>query len=214
MAKPITSTKNTETSSNNPAVDFDWMSAGLPADVDITKIQEVGGLTPIWSPQEAWEEKFPPVIGWADRVEKLPPVQMGRDLFIPRLVRVHLTAPTKGVIGKRGARTVVELKAGDDILVPLTGNLENSRKLMAAVKDPRYVTIVGIKLTGQIPTGQPSEMWTFSVGLTAHRILREGTRYVLPIEIPDELPASQVAAGLPINSSGQAVNMVSGQARS
>ena len=188
------------------------MSVGLPADVDITKIREVGGLTPIFSPQEAWEEKFPPIVGWADRIEELPPVQMGRDIFIPRLIRIQLTAPTKAVLGKRGARQVVDLKAGDDILVPLTGNLENSRGLMAAIKDPRHVTLIGIKLTGHVPTGQPSDMWTFSVGLTAHKMAREGTRFALPFETPTpELPAGRVAAGQPVNQAGQSVNMVTGQ---
>ena len=197
--------------------------ASLPGDFDPKDFHKVGGLTPIYSPKEALAAGFPPAIVWIDRTEVLPAVNMGRDkqtgepiVFYPKMLRGCCVTATLACVGKRGQRQVVERKAGDDILIPLTGNLLNNKTLIAAAQHPTKVFLGAFALKGTIDIGQPSELWDWDVRLHAKTMLREGTRYALASsEKVVELPGEKVPA-LPASQLGQVSqdkNMFTGQAK-
>ena len=214
--------KTTEEIKKNPAGvqagGIDDIAGDLPEGWSADDVVDVAGLTPIYSPEEAYEHKFPKVCGFIAGIEKLNPVQMGKDWYEPVMVRVVLTKATKGVIGKRGARQVVDVAADREILVPVTGGLEVSRPLMAAARHPTRVYWGRFYIKGKMDTGQPSKMWVWAAELHKNTIAREG-RYLLAAQDAATLAGGQanvrgaLGQGEVVNQHGQIVNTHTGEVR-
>jgi hypothetical protein len=201
--------KKTDAIVNASDKNFDF-SAFMPEGWKADDLRAIGGLTPIYAPEAALEEKFPPVAGWLDRIELLPEVTQGKDkatgqvrTYVPIMIRVQTTAPTKGIMGKGDALQIVDVAAGDDILVPVTGNLRANKVLLGAVPGarprrelppavaPDKVYFAILRVTGQ-QTVENGDMWVWDTRLHPKTIERSG-RYALPEGPLGELP--QTASG-------------------
>jgi len=158
--------------------DFDF-AAFMPEGYDAGDLRVIGGLTPIYSPEDAFEGGFPPVVGLMDRIEILPEVKVGKEMFIPRCIRVQCLTATKATTGKKGERKSVDIAAGEDVLIPITGNLSNNKTLLAACVDAKHVYLVVARVRGQVDVGQISPMWDWDVRLHPKSQERKG-RFLLP----------------------------------
>ena len=177
---------------------------------------DVGGLTPIYSSKEAYENKFPEVVGFPYDIEELPTIVRTtpdgkQTFFTPRMVRVHLARATKATTGKRGARQIIDRLPGEDILVPMTGSLQHNKPLLAAVNHPTDLFLAKMEIVGQIPL-ELGDMWDWRVQLNKKRIKREGRFNVRSNEgmVPLAAPAGNGAPALP---AGQLVNPQTGEVR-
>lgn len=164
---------------------FDY-SQYLPEGLDAKGLRATGGLTPIYAPDDALEKGFPPACGYLDRIEVLPFVNQGKEKdgspkgFYPMMVRVCCTRPTKGVVGKGENRKSVDIAVGEDVLIPITGNLKTNKTLLASSTDPKVHFFGIFRVTGTLKVNnQPSDMYTWDVMIHEKSKIREG-RYALP----------------------------------
>jgi hypothetical protein len=147
--------------------DFDW-SAFIPKEHKATDLRAIGGLTPIYVPEEALGQKFPPVYGKMDRIEYLPTQRVGqKDEWTPAVIRVNCLVPTKAMAGTKEDRVLVDVAAGEDVLIPITGNLKNNKTLLISAVDAGFVHIAGFRVKGQKDIGRAAgqEMWDWEVML-------------------------------------------------
>lgn len=157
----------------------DFLPAGLSAD----ELTLTGGLTPTYSPKEAFENRYAPVGGWIDRLQKLAPVkQGGGKVYEPLVLLVRdISRPTKGVLGPKTDRKVVDVPAGKDILIPITGNISTNRELIQAMADTEHVYFAIFQVVGQMPVDSgPSDMWVWKIMLHPQKKARTGV-YSLPL---------------------------------
>lgn len=160
--------------------DFDWSKA-LPEGFDVKGFEKTGGLAPIYSPKEAHENGFEPLIGYAVRTQLLPPIQQGKETFIPEMIMVRAIRPTKAVTGKRrDGQEIVDVNVGDYVMVPITGNIGTNERLLAACDDPNEVSLVGFRVTGTRQVNDmPSPMWVWEMMVHQKKTLRKGTEFEL-----------------------------------
>ena len=176
--------------------DFDWSKYQLDGFSD-SDFEAIGGLAPIYAPKMAFENNFPPLIGYAVRTQFLPEVQMGKEVFIPKMLMICVQVPTKGVTGKRrDGQEIVDVKKGDFVLVPVTGNLETNERLLAAADHPDTVSVVRMRVKGQRQVNDmPSPMWDWDVQIAPNkRLNRRGTEYQLLLE-SNERPTRELTDG-------------------
>lgn len=167
----------------------------MPEGYSDADFSEVGLLTPMYKPKNAFAEKWGPVFGWATHVQFLPKqVQKNaktgeEEDWIPLGLNVVLCAPNKGVLGKKGAERIVEVAPGENLLVPLTGQLLYKKELMIAAFDAQRIWLARITVTGQQPSEYPSDMWTWKTELAKKPRLRKDDPTLSMIEttIPPEL---------------------------
>lgn len=171
--------KNKDTAVTPPAGDFDY-SAFMPEGMSTKDLRATGGLTPIYAPEEALDNGFPPCGGWLDRFEILPEVKVGKEIYIPKMIRVVCTNDTKGVQGTKDVREVTKVEKGKDVLIPLTGNLSNNKDLLLAVSDPNNVHWAIFRVRGTKETGQITPMWDWDVQLHSATKKRDG-RFAIPL---------------------------------
>lgn len=168
---------------------------------------EVGLLTPMYKPKNAWAEKWAPVRGMLSHVEALPKqTQKNKDGddedWIPLALHIILSAPNKGILGKKGQEKIVERAVGESLLVPLTGSLLYKKELVIAAFDALRIWPVRLTVTGQQPSDYPSDMWTWKSELANKpRVRKDDPRLsmvetTLPAAILNDLPA-KVTKALP-----------------
>lgn len=156
-------------------IDF---SQYIPADLaqqlgGKVRLEETGLLTPLYRHEQAWEMKFGPVIGYWMGIEQLPV-----DDFDAMVLRVELTVAAKGCTGKSDDMQIVDVKAGEQILVPINGKLRNNRKLLQAAMDRKNYFFGIIQPLGPRKVNKkPSEMWDYKVMQADVGLTREGTRF-------------------------------------
>lgn len=183
MASAKAEQKAASTGNNNQGAasekDFDW-SKYVADGYAVDELRIIGGLTPIYVPEEALSQGFPPVFGKMDRIEFLPTQRQGqKDEWTPRMIRVVALMPTKAMGGTGDDRHLVDIAVGDDVLIPVTGNLSNNKTLLIAAAHEDLVFVAGFRVKGQKEIGRPSEMWDWDVRLHPKTERRAG-RFMLP----------------------------------
>ena len=180
---------------------------GLPEGYGEDGFSEVGLLTPMYKPKNAFAEKWPTVVGWLSHVEALPKqVQKNKDGeeedWIPIALNIILTAPNKGILGKKGSEKIVERAVGESLLVPLTGSLLYKKELMIAAFDASRIWLARISVTGQQASDYPSDMWVWKSELHNKPRVRKDdpslsmVETALPPAILNELPV-KITKALP-----------------
>jgi len=159
------------------------MKAFLPEGFSEEDFDIVGGLRPICQPETMQQY---PVAGYVVALLDMP---QRKDKSEWRALLIHLTGATKAKAGE----DIVEIAAGEEVLVPVNGNLKNNPDLLNAACDPANVYVAMLYCTGQIDVGKQSDMWNFEVKLSRKAIKRQG-RYALH----NRAVPSQLAAAAPI----------------
>lgn len=148
-----------------------------------------GGLTPIYGAKEAFENKLAPVIGWIDRLLVLPEVQQGKNpdgsprVFEPHMILVReIQKATMGLQGSKDAKKLVDVAAGSDILVPITGNVETNRELIQALMDRKNKYMGVFACVGQQRVNnQVTPMWVWKILVATDKPSpRQGAYAILP----------------------------------
>lgn len=144
---------------------------------------DVGGLTPIYSFENAYEEDWPPVFGLlVNRIEievdKANAIdnQRWRWFYV-----IEAEAPTKALSGTGDDRETIDIEPGDYILMPESGALKNRDRLKMAASDPDEVYRVFFRVEGgPVDLGKPGRnpMWPVESKLVGDSIPRKG-RYVI-----------------------------------
>lgn len=143
------------------------------------KIRKVGNLTPIWSGEIALEKG----LVLAGRMDRLEILDMGedkdpKDRYRP-MIRVVCAFATTGVLGAKKEQKKVEVPAGEDILLPITGSLKANKAVLLSAWDPKTVNYIIARAIGHVDTGKPSEMVEIETHLVDDPIVREG-RFAQP----------------------------------
>ena len=138
----------------------------LPEGFDEKDFAITGGLRPIVSPELMMDN---PVVGWIVTRQEMPDRDDGTawSAFL-----VQLTGPCKAV--DRGENEIIEVPAGSEVIIPISGALRNNRELQIAALDPARVYLGIFSVSGQVNVGKPSPMWAFDVLLHKRTIPREG----------------------------------------
>jgi hypothetical protein len=172
----------TKTNVNEQTGEFDW-SGFLPEGYSADQLQQIGGLTPIFMPEMAYEEGAV-CVGFVKWIEELPPVTRGRgsneEVYVPYLLRIQVTRDTPAVIGPKNAREIVTVPKGEDVLVPLSTGLLMNKKLLEAAHDLEFCFFVAMRVKGQIPTDQPSPLWDWDVRIDRTKPLKRQGDLILP----------------------------------
>lgn len=192
------------------ADDFDY-SKYMPEGHDAKDLRKIGGLTPIYGGNFALAQNWPPCCGWLDRIERIEVGDPGDPNPIREFIRIEVTVPTKGVRGARGDnQEVVDVKVGEDILLPVSGNFKNIAVLRAALSSHKEVYFGIFRAIGMLNTGKASDMVKFDSRLSNKTKPRIG-RFELPQnamyapELQPSIPAGQV-----MDANGQPVARVVG----
>jgi hypothetical protein len=153
----------------------------LPAGFDKEGLQDTGGLTPMYSTKEAFEQSWAPVGGMIDRIVRLPPVLKGKEWFVPHAALIRdIVKPTKGLHGTKDNREVVDIAVGGEILIPITGNLETNKELIRALNDTESVHFGIFMVAGQQKVNnQITPMWVWKVQIHDRKTPRKG-EYAAP----------------------------------
>lgn len=160
--------------------DFDY-SQFLPEGYDAKELRKVGGLTPIYAAGPAYENKWPPCAGWIVGIEVL---DMGGEHKDPKqrfrpFLRLESTCKTKAAVGKKREQEIVDIDVGQDILMPLSGNIRNVKEIQIASADPKNTYLGIFRVTGSRQVNdEPSEMWVIDSRLHPKARVREG-RFLL-----------------------------------
>ena len=176
----------------------------LPEGMDLKDLHKTGGLTPTYSPKHALDGAFPRVAGYIDRIMVLPTMAQGKDdEFTPVMILLReLVKPTKATVGRDDDRQVVDVEAGKDILIPLTGNLKNNKELINALADQSKVYFCVAKVVGQQKVNnQPSKMWVWDLRICdkSQAKPREGI-YALPAANAQQLGVTATGASFDLQT--------------
>lgn len=191
MAKPNAKA----TTQAAPEAEFDW-SKFMPQGMSAADFVEVkGDLTPIYTAEEATTLGFPPLIGKADRIECLPMQGKGANQWVPWMIRVVASAPTKAMGGTGDEREPVDINVGDDVYLPIGGNMKVKKQLLLAAINPEKVFTIAVRVAGSRDIGQASEMWVWET-LLGKSETRTG-RFAIPQQFTLEAisTSKQIGAG-------------------
>lgn len=140
-----------------------------------------------------------PVVGYLIDLMDMPPIDMGKDgkrdwqAFL-----VLLTHPCKGVDREDN---VIDLKAGEEVVVPATFQIQQALRRFAA--DPRNMHELGIAPKAKIDIGGGKNFWQYRVVATG-KTKERGALYALPgAEVPADA-AKALPAGNTVPAAGQA----------
>jgi hypothetical protein len=181
-------------STNKNGIDTSIDKSVLPEGFSAEEFQLTGQLTPIYAAKDAFEERWPKLIGFMKGIEELPTVREGKDdAYTPMMIRFKVIAATKGIQGKDDKREIVEIPIGSEVLLPISGNLRNNAKLLAAATNPNEYFLAQVVATGQVRVGKPSPMWELNVQLHPKGQRRAGTEYAMMVA--SGAPMLQTATG-------------------
>ena len=126
---------------------------------------ETGGLTPLYIPEFALEEKWPPVVGRILCFETLKEQKRpNNQVWTPLCIRVIVEAPTFAVMGTKEAREKKPIAKGETILVPIGGNLKTNTRLLAAALDGARIHKVAMYVETTVALdGGRNDMWKWKV---------------------------------------------------
>lgn len=136
------------------AADID-MKAFMPEGMSEDDLSVVGGLRPICQPEEMMGA---PVGGWIIGILDMPP---RKDKSEWRALLVETTGACRAKVGEE----VQTIDAGEEVLIPLNGNLKNNPDLLNAAASDTHVFWGFLQCVGQVELGKPSPMWDFDVKL-------------------------------------------------
>ena len=151
------------------------------------KLELKGKLAPIFNLEMAHARKLA-CFGKIVRLEGIPMTEPvvkkinGEDVTVDSGIRYFLRMeaikPTLGTRGDRDQQEEVPVKKGEDILMPLSGNIKNVEDLKAAVAHPTEVSIVGFRVIGQRKVNNKGNaMWDIETMFHPAKLRREG-RYL------------------------------------
>ena len=180
--------------------DFDY-SKFLPEGYEADGLKKIGSLVPIYAAKLAFEQGWDPVVGKLisidvrDMGDKIPdPKQRYREFAL-----VELAHPTKAVTGSGDNQRVVAVKKGEDVLVPVSGNIKNIRDLRVAAADPGNISLVVFRCIGSrklnVP-GKPSPMWVIDARIHAKTTPRVGRYLLSTAQIMGQLPEGERLAAV------------------
>lgn len=157
---------------------IDW-SKYLPKDVDKSDLKKTGGLKPAYYPDEALTQGWDPIVVRLVGIKRLPEQRQGRRIWTPQLFHGVLRTPAKAMAGIRDDRKVVDLKPGDDILIPITGSLKIDSDLIEAARHPTRLYTACFAVVGQdtisVPdVDDPNPMFIWDARLVGSYEKREG----------------------------------------
>jgi hypothetical protein len=166
-------------------------AAYMPKGFREEDFKDVGGLTPIYKPKNAYaggdaSKKWAPVLGWIVNMEVLPTIERDDGDWTPLQARMILCSPNKGVRGPRTKEDILDVAPGESILVPLSGSLLYNRPFMVALFDPKNVHLARLTVTGQ-QAMELGDMWTWRVQKNDQTRERAGVFAVPELRIPPEI---------------------------
>lgn len=192
-----------------PAFDYNayFKQHGLGYTAD--DMRDMTSLIPIYSFEEAWELKWPPVCGkliarniiLVDKTEE-DPEKANRPFYL-----VEAKVPTKALKGTGDNRVPVDIKVGELVYWPESGSLKNRDRLIMASNDPETMFDVLFRLEG--PQLEPEKKgrngrWPIDAQLLGKGYARDArykvssTPRVLTGAAPAQLPTGEV-----VNAQGQ-----------
>lgn len=165
-------------------IDF---SSYMPAGYDASELQRVGGLIPLVPAELAYTTKSN-VVGWVFAIIDMPPrpsLKNKGEKEDWQAIWIELTGPTKA----QSNDEIIDMKAGDHVMVPVGGSLRNNSQLARAAANPEDIYLGVFRVTGSRDVGRGSDMWDYEVQLHPKARKRVGL----------ELQANRAAApkGLP-----------------
>ena len=186
------------------------------------KLELKGKLAPIFNLEMAFQRKLA-CFGKIVRLEKIPmtdPIvqkingqEVVTDDGMRYFLRMEAIKPTLGTRGDRDQQEEVPVKAREDILMPLSGNIKNVEELKAAVAHPTEVSIVGFRVIGQRKVNNKgNQMWDIETMFHPTKLRREG-RYLLgasnAITDVSKQIAGHTSTGVPHTADGEVLSSAS-----
>lgn len=221
-APPAAGSATTTANAASTAGGFDYEAFFKAAGVSYTKedMRDMSSLIPMYSFEEAWEQKWGPVFGklitrrriLVDKTEE-DPEKANRWFYL-----VELKHPTMALKGTGENRQPAVVKKGELIYWPESGSLKNREELQRVAEDPRTMFDVFFRVEGEpqdLGKKGRNPMWPIEAQLCGNGYAREG-RYVIgdgPQSVRD-LPSSSNGRQLS-GAPGElpAGNMFAGQAQ-
>ena len=201
----------------------DW-SKFTPEGTKQDDFVQLFGLTPIYSSEHALENNWDPVTGHLVSYEEIkmaePNPRIPGDTGVRDFFRVEIDRACKAVKGNKTAgHDVVDLKPGDEVLVPVGGNLSTMRALKAAALDPKRVHYVGFAVIGTLPMGSgKNDMWEIDARILQGKTIPREGRHLLGFETAAagiaQLGAGGAGNGVAQTVDGQTYNKQTGELRS
>lgn len=152
---------------------LDDLKALAPEGFDVADAYRTGQLDPLYLPNFAVDHKFPRIVGWLDRVKILPTqkrVAGGKEEeWTPfNLLVRDLKMPTKGIrrakMGELDQDSIVDVQAGERVLIPVTGQLTVNQDIQDALRDMEHIYWVVAQVLGfrKVKPGlNPMADWEF-----------------------------------------------------
>ena len=176
---PSNATKN--------GIDVSIDASILPEGFSAAEFQVTGQLTPIYAAKDAYESRWPKLIGFMKGIEQLPTVGEGATAYTPMMIRFKVIAATKAIQGSGDKQETVDIPVGGEVLLPISGNLKNNAKILSAANNPNEYFLCQVVAVGQVKTGKPSPMWELNVQLHPKGQRRAGTEFALMVAAPTAL---------------------------
>ena len=169
--------KKVKTAQANPAGGID-LAALAPEGYDVADVYRTGLLTPLFLPKFALEHKFPRSAGWLDRIHIMPTQtrQTGSsrrkdeedEEWVPfNLIVRDLKVPTKGVrrneMGLLTEKSIVDVAAGEKILLPITGQVTVNQDLQDALRDVDHVYWLAFSVVGTRKVNNLNAMYDWDI---------------------------------------------------
>lgn len=167
----------------NPPFTVDWTK--LAPGITEADIRKTGQLTAMYLPAEALTKKWPPIVVDLVGIETWATVVKNGKPWTPRQLRGVLVTPAKAIGGTGDAAQEVDLKPGDDILIPITGNLSVNKEILLAAAHEKLLFRAGFAVTGMQET-KNGDMHVWEAPILGKPQQRSGR--FLQIGQPTELP--------------------------
>ena len=192
--------KNTKQTAAKPEMNVD-LTKFLPEGFSLSDFDVVGGLRPICPPEL---NEGSPIVGWVVTLLDMPDREDGSKW---QALLINLASTAKAKAGD----DIVDVEPGQDVLIPVGGNLKNNADLLNAAVDPHKVVMGIFTVTGQQDVGKPSPMWTYDVRLAIKKAkTRDGAfaLYNRPVATPAQIPTTFIPRGEVMGANGKPAQLV------